>query len=477
MRALLGIDEGTSAVKATLFDLELRPLASERREKRTSHPGDGLVEQDPQEILEAIIDAVATLLDSAPDVEVVGCGLDHQGESVLAWERHSGRPLSPVVTWQDKRSQSLLDGFDEETRARITQLSGLPLDPYFSAGKVRWLSEQGLPEDCCIGTVDSYICARLGAGFATDRSTASRTQLAVLGGDDWDPELCRIFGVSPAQLPSIRDSVGELGTLRHERWRVELALRAQVVDQQAALAGTGCVVPGLAKATFGTGVFVLSYIGDTAPTAAAAHGIVPTVAWAQSGEPSYALDGGVFSAGALLEWFAHGLGLFETPAQLAELAQSASSAGGVRVLPALSGLGSPWWNPRARAVISGITAATRREQVARAALESICHRVCDVLDAMGAVVGVEELRVDGGMTQSVLLQQLLADYAEMPIGIGAVDSTALGAAALAAVGAGVLGSVEEITRYTEPSHIVSPTGDGRPDRAAWREFVKLAGAL
>jgi glycerol kinase len=269
VKALLGIDEGTSAVKATLFDLELRPLASVRREKPTSHPGDGLVEQDPEAILEAVVDSVASLLDGTPDAEVVGCGLDHQGESVLAWDRHSGRALSPVITWQDKRSQALLDGFDESTRARITELSGLPIDPYFSAGKVRWLTEQGFGEDCCFGTVDSYICARLGAGFATDGSTASRTQLARLGASEWDPELCRIFGVDPAQLPSIRDSVGELGTLSHGRWRLDLPLRAQIVDQQAALAGTGCVVPGVAKATFGTGVFVLSYIGAAAPAAAA----------------------------------------------------------------------------------------------------------------------------------------------------------------------------------------------------------------
>ena len=201
MKVLIGIDEGTSSVKAAMFDLELRQLASVRREKESSRPGEGLVEQDAGEVLEAVVDAVSALLDGAPDAEIVACGLDHQGESVLAWERDSGRPLSPVITWQDKRSQPLLDAFDGATSKRITELSGLPLDPYFSAGKVAWLLAQELPDDVCIGTVDSYVCAQLGAGFATDLSTASRTQLARLGAAEWDPELCSISGCVPELCP------------------------------------------------------------------------------------------------------------------------------------------------------------------------------------------------------------------------------------------------------------------------------------
>ena len=477
MKALIGIDEGTSAVKATLCDLQLRPLASARREKHTTRPAEGLVEQDPAELLEAVVDAVAELLAGVPEAEIVACGLDHQGESVLAWERETGRPLSPVITWQDKRSQASLDSFDEHTAARITELSGLPVDPYFSAGKVSWLLKEQLPsDDVCIGTVDSYLCARLGAGFATDPSTASRTQLARPGEHEWDHELCSIFNVRADCLPRLRDSVGELGTLSHGRWRTELPLRAQVVDQQAALAGAGCVIPGRAKATFGTGVFVLGFIGTSAPSNAAGAGILPTVAWSIGGQPSYALDGGVFSAGSLIDWLVGGLGVYDSPEEFAQLAASVSDAGGVMVLPALSGLGAPWWRPSARAVISGLTGGTDRRHLARAATEAICHRVCDVLDAMRDFITIEQLRIDGGLTASELLPQLLADLAQVPVELGAVDTTALGAAALAGVGAGAISSIEQIAELVPPGRRFSP----RPvpdSRAAWRAFVEDAASL
>ena len=476
MKTLIGVDEGTSAVKAAMFDLSLNPIASARREKRTAHPGDGLVEQDPAEVLEAVVEAVASLLDEVPDAEVVACGLDHQGESVLAWERQTGRALSPIVTWQDKRSQDQLDGFDEATLTRITQRSGLPVDPYFSAGKIAWLLAQGLPDDACIGTVDSYLCAQLGGVFATDLSTASRTQLSRLGAHRWDPELLSIFGICEQHLPALRDSVGELGTLRHRRWRTELPLRAQVVDQQAALAGAGCVLPGRAKATFGTGVFVLGYLGETAPIGAASAGLVPTVAWSVDGTPEYALDGGVFSAGALLDWLARGLGLFDSPEELVRLAASVPDAHGVMVLPALAGLGAPWWNHRARAVISGLSGGAGREHVARAAVEGICHSVCDVLDAMRPLIALNDLRIDGGLTQSELVPQLLADLEQVPVELGAVDSTALGAAALAAVGAGVLDSVEQIADLVPAERVVTPRRSDH-DRAAWRRFVASAAGL
>ncbi len=477
MKALLGIDEGTSAVKAALFDLNLRPLASSRRSKQLLYPAEGRIEQDPEEVLAAVVDSVADVLAQVPEADIIACGLDHQGESVLGWDRQTGQALSPVLTWQDKRSETLLDDLDAASRAEIADLSGLPLDPYFSAGRVRWLLDQGLPDDCCIGTVDSFVCARLGAGFATDRSTASRTQLARLGASGWDERLCLIFGVGAECLPELRDSVGELGTLTHERWRQALPLRAQVVDQQAALAGTGCVIPGRAKATFGTGVFVLSYLGALIPAGTADSGLIPTVAWSCADETAYALDGGIFTAGALLDWLCSGLGMFDSTVELANAALTVDSSSGVRVLPALAGLGSPWWRPRARAVISGLTGACGREHVARAALESICHRVVDVIEAMSQVTDVTDLRIDGGMTRSPLLRQLLADYAQMPIRIADVDSTALGAAALAGVGAGIFESIEHIGELTEAVEVVLPARQTDSERMAWREFVEQAAVL
>jgi glycerol kinase len=341
MSLLLGIDEGTSAVKAVLFDADLRPLKEARREKALRYPRPGWVEQDPEEVLDAVVDAVAELLDDRPDV--AACGLDHQGESVLAWEAETGQALTPIVTWQDKRSQAVLDRLESSGRGdEIRERSGMPLDPYFSAGKLAWLLEHddgvamALDRGTLrLGTVDSFLCDRLGAGFATDPSTASRTQL---GAPEWDPALLEIFGVPPAALPAIMDTGGDLGVLRHPSWRVELPLRARFVDQQAALAGAGCVEPGQVKATYGTGVFVLAHAGDQRPVPEG--GLLPTIAWRLGGRVEWALDGGVFTAGALVEWLSRDLGLAEDPAALAAAAAEAADSGGVRVLPALAGRGA-----------------------------------------------------------------------------------------------------------------------------------------
>ena len=347
-RLILGVDEGTTGVKAALFDEELRPLREARRDKVNRHPRPGWVEQDGEEVLSAVTEAISEVLADPPG-EVVACGLDHQGESVLAWDAESGAPLSPIVVWQDKRSQAVLDRMSDDEE-EIRRRSGLPFDPYFSAAKLAWLLENddavGAARDAGtlrMGTVDSFLCDRLGAGFATDASTASRTQLHTLGTPGFDPWLCERFGVPPEVLPEVRDTAGELGTMRHQSWPIELPLRGQVVDQQAALAGAGCVVPGRVKATYGTGVFVLAHVGDQIPEPEG--GLLPTVAWSLDGRVEYALDGGVFAAGAMLEWLCRELGLAEDPPALGELARSVDESAGARVLPGLAGLGAPWWRP------------------------------------------------------------------------------------------------------------------------------------
>jgi glycerol kinase len=432
-------------------------------------------------VLSAVVDAVAELLGDSP--EVTACGLDHQGESVLAWDAESGRPLTPIVTWQDKRSQEVLDRLEEEGHAaRVRERSGMPLDPYFSAGKLAWLLEHDADVAKAVdagtarlGTVDSFLCDRLGAGFATDPSTASRTQL---GAPEWDPELLATFGVPREPLPEIMDTAGDLGTLRHESWAAELPLRARVVDQQAALAGAGCVEPGLVKATYGTGVFVLAHAGTERPEPEG--GLLPTVAWRVDGRVEWAIDGGVFTAGALLEWLSRDLGLANDPPALAAAAAEAEDAGGVRVLPALAGVGAPWWRPEARAVFSGMTAGTRPAHLARAALEGISWRVADVVEAVRETVPVEVLRVDGGLTRDPTLLQLQADAAGVPVQRGAVDATVAGAAALAAVGAGTWESTADIVRHIPVGERIEPQRDDawrRRSHAEWREFVERASGL
>jgi glycerol kinase len=483
-RLVLGVDEGTTGVKAALFDESLRPVREARRDKVNRHPQPGWVEQDGEEVLAVVVEAIADVLEDAPG-EVVACGLDHQGESVLAWDAETGAPLSPIVVWQDKRSQHVLDRMADEEE-EIKRRSGLPFDPYFSAAKLAWLLEHD--EDVAkareegrlrMGTVDSFLCDRLGAGFATDASTASRTQLHTLGTPGFDPWLCERFGVPPEVLPEVRDTIGDLGTLRHESWPVELPLRGRVVDQQAALAGAGCVVPGRVKATYGTGVFVLAHVGDEVP-ADPPGGLLPTVAWSLDGRMEYALDGGVFAAGAMLEWLCRELGLAEEPAALGPIAREADDAAGAQLLPGLAGIGAPWWRPDAKAVLAGVHGGTTRANVARAALEGIAWRVADIVAAVRESVDVAELRVDGGLTNEPLMLALQADAIGVPVVAGGADATVAGAAALAAVGSGMLGSLSEAAELLPVDRKVEPRRNDAwrtAEHDRWRAFVAATAAL
>ena len=482
-RLLLGVDEGTTGIKAALFDERLQPVSEARRDKVNRHPREGWVEQDGNEVLAVVVDAIGELLDDPPG-EVVACGLDHQGESVLAWDRESGEPLSPIVVWQDKRSQEVLDRL-ASSEEEVRSLSGLPFDPYFSAAKLAWLLENddavGKAREAGtlrMGTVDSFLCDRLGAGFATEASTASRTQLHTLGTPGFDPRLCEIFGVPLDVLPEVRETAGELATLRHDSWPVELPLAGQVVDQQAALAGAACVVPGRVKATYGTGVFVLAHVGDEVPRPTG--GLLPTVAWRIDGRTEYALDGGVFAAGAMLEWLCRELGVAENPPALSRLAGEADGSAGARVLPGLAGLGAPWWRPNARAVIAGIHGGTTRANVARAALEGIAWRVADVVSAIRESVDVDVLRVDGGLTNEPMMLQLQADTIGAPVEAAGADATVLGAAALAGVGAGVFASLAEAAELLPADRRVEPERDEtwrEREHERWREFVEATAAL
>jgi glycerol kinase len=483
---LLGIDEGTTAVKAALFDTDLRAVAEARRTVPVSHPGADRVEQDPGLILAAVEDAVAEVLEQAGEREVIAAGIDHQGESVLAWEV-GGRALTPVIVWQDKRQSALLETIDPGAIER----SGLPLDPYFSAGKLAWLLEHdaGVARaraqgSLRLGTVDAYLCERLAGRFATDLSTASRTQLLAVGGRDWDEELLDAFGLRREWLPATGPSYGELGVLRSERWPYAIPLTAQLVDQQAALAGSGAVRAGELKATYGTGVFVLGRTDGPVR----ARGLLPTVAWARPdrsggvGEVCHALDGGVFAAGTLLDWLAGGLGLASDAKTLAAAAATVQDSAGVRMLPAIAGLGAPWWRPAAHGVIAGLHPGARPAHLARAALEAIAWRVADIVEAIAEVAPISGLRVDGGLTNDETLLQIQADALGLPLEVGRSDTTVLGAAMFASVGAGVFASVEEAARRVPPGRVVTPqlTRDAperESERERWRAFVEQSSSI
>jgi glycerol kinase len=432
------------------------------------HPRPGWVEQDAAHVLGAVVDAVAEVLD-ATDGEVVACGLDHQGESVLAWDASTGQPAGPLIVWQDQRGGEVLARMTSDELGEVDRLSGLPPDAYFSAASMAWmLADGGLADSAGLrmGTLDAFLSDRLGAGHATDPSTASRTQLSGVvgdGEDGWDPRLLGLFGVPEHALPVIRDSVGDLGELRHPRWRQPLPLRARVTDQQAALAGTGCVRPGRAKATYGTGVFVLALAGDQPPVAARAQGLLPTVAWRiAGGGTTHALDGGVFSAGSMLEWLALDLGFAAGVPELLALAAGVPDTAGVRLLPALGGLGAPWWRPEARGVIAGLSAHTRPAHIARAAVEAIHARVTDVVEAMARLVPVSDLRVDGGLTRSPGFAERQAAALGRLVWRTDGDATCRGVAALAAVGAGVLPDVEASGGHQPPQEPGGPGAAATP---------------
>ena len=343
------------------------------------------------------------------DGEVSAVGLDNEGETVVAWDAQTLRPLAPAIVWGCRRSPA-----DRRAagggRSRPAHRGAVrpAARPYFSATKIRWLVENdeavaaaAAESSLRVGTLDAYVCARLGDGARTEPSTAGRTQLQALAAPgSWHPELLELHGIEAAWLPPIGPSAGHFGRL------ADRPLRALLVDQTASLAGHGCMLPGMAKATYGTGIFLLQQAGPVPPTQTG--GLIPVVAWELAeGRPGYALDGGVFSAGTVLTWLRDGLAAFPDPAESEAMANSVPDTDGVRLLPALAGMGAPWWRADARAVVAGITASTTRAHIVRAALDALCFRVRDLVDALPLRPDV--LRVDGGLTANGYLVQRQAD--------------------------------------------------------------------
>jgi glycerol kinase len=481
LSTLIGIDQGTTGTRVVAFGERDRVLAEEYLEVPAAHPHPGWVEKDADQVVASVSEGLASVVGQLGGARVDAVGLDNEGETVVAWDAETLRPLAPAVVWSCRRSQGIVDRLRSAgAEPRVRVLAGTPLDPYFSSTKIRWLLENdaavaGAAEQGRVrfGTFDAYLCARLGDAARSDPSTAARTQLQRIDRPgEWDDELCAIFGVDPAWLPPIGPSVGELGRL------AGLRLGALLVDQTAALAGHGCLAPGTAKATYGTGVFVLANAGGSPP--ADPGGLLPTIAW-QEQSVAYALDGGVFSAGSAMGWL-HELGLVADPAESAVLAASLDDSGGVRFLPALTGVAAPWWMPQARAVWAGMTAHTTRAHLVRAVLEAIAWRVRDIVDAMGAAGAAPSLlRVDGGMTGNRWLMQRQADVLGIPVRVsGQAEATALGAARAAAAGVG-LAAFADMAELAESGETIEPSaGSGawrESGHAEWRRWLEAAGTL
>ncbi|TBH21349.1 glycerol kinase GlpK [Thermus thermamylovorans] len=450
MKCLLALDQGTTSSRAFLFTLRGEPVALAQRPFRQLYPRPGWVEHDPLEIWESQLWAAREALKEAgvgPEA-VAAIGIANQRETTLVWERATGRPLHNAIVWQDRRTAPLCQELKEEgLEPLFRERTGLLLDPYFSGTKLRWLLENvpGLREraergEALFGTVDTWLLYRLTGGrvYATDPTNASRTLFFNLHTLSWDEELLNLLRIPGAMLPEVRPSDGDFGETLSELLGAPIPIRGVLGDQQAALFGQGALEVGQGKCTYGTGAFLLLNAGE-APVASPG-GLLATVAWSLSGKPTYALEGSVFMAGAVVGWLRDGLGLIRESAEVEALAREVADSGGVYLVPAFTGLGAPYWDPHARGAILGLTRGTTWAHLARAALEGVAFQVRDVAQAMEAAgVALKELRVDGGMVRNDLFLQIQADLLGVPVLRPEVtETTALGAALMAGVGAGAL---------------------------------------
>jgi len=445
---ILAIDQGTTGTTCLVFDERAELVGRAYREFRQYFPRPGWVEHDAREIWEATR-AVAgeALVDAGVGPgELQAVGIANQRETVCVWDPASGEPLHRAIVWQYRRTAARCDelraaGHEPLVRAR----TGLVLDPYFSATKIEWLLEnvEGLRErarngTAVFGTVDSWLIYKLTGEHVTDPSNASRTMLFDIATGGWDPELLDLFGVPERALPRVLGSAGVMGETRPEALHGHAALVTGVAgDQQAALFGQACVEEGMGKNTYGTGSFVLLNTGFTAPEEPP-PGLLATVAWGIGGERTYALEASIFVTGAAVQWLRDGLGIIECASETEALAASLDSNDGVYFVPALTGLGSPYWDPYARGTIVGLTRGAGRAQLARAALEAIAYQTVDAVRAMEAFgQPLSELRADGGASLNGWLMQFQADVLGVPVVLGEIsETTALGAAYLAGVGVG-----------------------------------------
>lgn len=450
---ILVIDAGTTSNRAMVFALDGGLRAVAQRPLTQRYPRPGWVEHDPEEIWQGVLACARQAVTQVGGADrIAAIGIANQRETVVAWDKVSGLPLARAIVWQDRRTAPVCEALREAGHEPAVQAAtGLVLDPYFSATKMHWLlanvpevKAAGEAGRLAFGTVESWLLYRFtgGASF-TDASNASRTSLFPLAGRDWDAGLCDLFGVPRAALPEIGDCAGPLGTALPEWLGAPVPVTGMAGDQQAATIGQSCLVAGETKATYGTGAFVLANMGQAVP--ASRHRLLATVLWQLGGKRVYALEGSVFVAGSLVQWLRDSLGLIDAAAETEALARSVADSGGVVIVPALSGLGAPHWRADARASITGLTFASTRAHLARAALEAMAMQTRDLAEAFAADGATWiTLRIDGGMSANDWMAQDLADVLELPVERPAfVETTALGGAMLAALGAGLFASLDQ----------------------------------
>jgi glycerol kinase len=466
---VLAIDQGTSSTKALVVSDGGQVLAESNAPVHPQAAGNGAVEQDPQELLDSIVHAGREAI-AAAGVSIDAVGIANQGETVLRWNRESGRPFGAALSWQDRRAVTVTRDLREHEE-RLTELTGLPLDPYFAGPKLTWLRrEQG--DEGVATTVDAWLNHQLAGAFVTDAATASRTLLLDLKRTEWSDEACSLFGLDPASQPEIVDcdaAIGETGAFGET-----LPVTGLAVDQQAALFAESCFAPGEAKCTYGTGAFILATAGEEVPHSKSR--LAACVAWRLGGRTTYCLDGQVYSAGSAVSWLEE-LDLIK---EAGDLDRIGDGDGETVFVPSLAGLGAPFWAPEARGGWLGLSLATRRDDLVRAVIWGIAAQVASLARAMGNDVGrpLERLRVDGGLTRSAALMQAQADLLQAPVELyPSPNATALGVGALARLGSDAVSTPEEAVGSWSPIAVFE--SQMQADEAGERlyRWEQAAGAL
>lgn len=480
MPRILAIDAGTTGVTALIVSDAADIVARGYREFPQHFPRPGWVEHDADEIWDATLAAIRAALHAAgiEASDLTAIGITNQRETTVLWDRATLRPVAPAIVWQDRRTAERCDGLRAH-EPMIRARTGLVLDAYFSATKIEWLLRDGAAwgeRDLAFGTIDTWLLTKLtgGAVHATDYTNASRTMLYDIGARAWSPELLELFTVPASLLPEVRPSSGRFGIA--DLFGARIPVSGIAGDQQAALFGQACFAPGSVKNTYGTGSFVLMNTGSVAP--APPEGLLVTLACGEGGAVCYALEGAIFVTGAAIQWLRDGLGIISSSAEAEPLAASVPDTGDVVFVPALTGLGSPWWDPRARGTIVGITRGTTRAHLVRAAVEAMAYQTRDVVEAMSREAGVQvaDLRVDGGASVMDLLCSLQAAQLGVTVLRPVVqETTALGAAFLAGLAEGVWSSTDEIARTWKLDAAFEPPEDrsqADADHARWRRALE-----
>ncbi len=471
MTHILAIDQGTTSSRAMVFDAQLRVVSMAQKEFPQHFPHPGWVEHDPSDLWSTVVTTAREAIELAGGDarKIAAIGITNQRETTLIWDRATGEPIHNAIVWQDRRTSGTcasLTALGHEPM--VTARTGLLLDPYFSATKVKWLldtvpdaRERAIRGELAFGTVDTFLIWKLTGGrvHATDATNAARTMLYNIGTGEWDIEMCGLFGVPMGMLPEVKDCAADFGTTNTEIFGHEIAICGVAGDQQAATVGQACFAPGMMKSTYGTGCFALLNTG--ADRVHSKNRLLTTIAYQLDGTPTYALEGSIFIAGAAVQWLRDGLKIISTAAETQPLAETADPAQSVVLVPAFTGLGAPYWRPECRGAIYGLTRNSGPAELARAALESVGYQTRDLLEAMRADWGTTAtgvLRVDGGMTVNDYAMQFLSDILGAPVDRPKVtETTARGAAFLAGVQAGICGGRDDFAKSWALERRFQPT--------------------